>query len=91
MNTGFFQSISGNKSSSRLIGFIVVVIALVFAQEIIYAGLHTNPIELMGVAGAAGTLFITIAGPAMGFLFLQKKTEVKQENNSEPTQIPPQP
>lgn len=88
MKTEFFQSISGNKSSSRLIGFIVVVAALIFAQEIIYAGLHTTPIEFMGTAGAAGTLFITIAGPAMGFLFMQKKTEVKQESNTQSNDTP---
>ena len=79
MKTGFFQSISGNNSSSRLIGFIVICMALIFAQEIIWFGKD----QIMTAAGAAGTIFITIAAPAMAFLFAQKKNEVKQENKDE--------
>ena len=75
MKHSFFQSISGNNSSSRLIGFIVVVSALIFAQEVLYF----SRTDIMVGAAAAGTIFITIAGPAMGFLFIQKKNEVKQE------------
>ena len=33
-------------------------------------------------AAAAGTIFITIAGPAMVFLFNQKKIEVKSDNGN---------
>ena len=77
MKTGFFQSISGNNSSSRLIGFIVVVVALIFAQEVIYFGKQS----VIESAAAAGTIFLTIAGPAMAFLFAQKKNEIKQEKN----------
>ena len=75
MKTGFFQSISGNNSSSRLIGFVVIVVALVFAQEVIWFGRT----EIMMAATAAGTIFLTIAAPAMAFLFVQKKNEKKQE------------
>ena len=77
MKTGFFQSISGNNSSSRLIGFIVVAMALVFAQEVIWFGKS----EIMMAATAAGTIFLTIAAPAMAFLFAQKKQEIKKETN----------
>lgn len=79
MKTSFFQSISGNQSSSRLIGFTVIIIALVFAQEVIYFGRN----DIMMAATAAGTIFITIAGPAMAFLFAQKRNELKQENKNE--------
>lgn len=79
MKTGFFQSISGNNSSSRLIAFIVVIVALIFAQEVIYFGKQS----VIEAATAAGTIFLTIAGPAMAFVFLQKKTEVKQEVKDE--------
>lgn len=79
MKTGFFQSISGNSSSSRLIGFIVIIFALVFAQEVIWFGKE----NIMAAAGAAGTIFLTIAAPAMAFLFAQKKNEVKQEIKDE--------
>jgi len=76
MNNGFFESISGNKSSSRLIGFIVILAGLIFAQEVIWLG----KADIVQSSIAAGTLFITIAGPAMAFLFFQKKNEVKQES-----------
>lgn len=77
MKTGYFESISGNQSSSRVIGFVVVIAALVFAQEVLYFG-RAN---VMTSAAAAGTIFITIAGPAMAFLFMQKKQEIKQEKD----------
>lgn len=77
MKTSFFQSISGNQSSSRLIGFIVIMFALIFAQEVIWFGRN----EIMTAAGAAGTIFLTIAAPAMAFLFAQKKTEVQRESD----------
>ena len=77
MRTGFFESISGNKSSSRLIAFIVIMVALIFAQEVIYFGKD----KVVESAAAAGTIFLTIAGSAMTFMFMQKKTEVKQESN----------
>ena len=79
MKTGFFQSISGNNSSSRLIAFIVVIVALIFAQEVIYFGKQS----VIESAAAAGTIFLTIAGPAMAFVFMQKKIEVKQEVKDE--------
>lgn len=74
---GFFDSVRGNKSSSRLIGFLVIVMALIFAQEVLWFGRD----DVVMAAAAAGTIFITIAGPAMVFLFNQKKTEVKGEHN----------
>ena len=80
MKTGFFESISGNKSSSRLIAFIVIMVALIFAQEVIYFGKD----KVIEAATAAGTVFLTVAGSAMGFMFLQKRTEVKQESNENP-------
>ena len=81
MKTGFFQSISGNNSSSRLIAFIVIVMALIFAQEVIYFGKD----HVIEAAAASGTIFLTIAGPAMAFAFLQKKQEVKQEKDDTTT------
>jgi hypothetical protein len=75
--SGFFESIRGNKSSTRLIGFVVIIIALVFSQEVLWFGRE----DIVQAAIAAGTIFITIAGPAMFFMFEQKKTEVKQEDD----------
>ena len=74
-SNGFFQSISGNNSSSRLIGFIVVVVALAYSGWIIWLG----KADVVQAATASGLLFVTIAGPAMAFMFAQKKSEVIQE------------
>jgi len=74
---GFFQDKHGNKSSSRLAGIIVIVCALIFAQEVLWFGRE----DVVLAAAAAGTIFLTIAGPAMGFLFWQKKTEVEDPDN----------
>jgi methionine synthase II (cobalamin-independent) len=72
---GFFDSVSGNRSSARLGGWTVVMIALIFAQEVIYFGRT----EVALAAAAAGTIFVTIAGPAMIYLWSNKQTEVKHE------------
>ena len=77
METGYCQSQPGRKSSSRLTGFIVVMIALVFAQEVLYIGRA----DVIAAATAAGILFITIAGPAMAFLFAQKRNELNASEN----------
>ena len=75
MKNGFFDSVSGNRSSSRLSGFIVIVAAMLFAQEVIWFGKE----DILTSAIAAGTIFMTIAGPAMLFMFGNKVTEVKHE------------
>lgn len=74
---GYFESLGGNRSSSRLIGFVVVVIALLETNVVLWLGRD----EVVQSAIAAGTLFITIAGPAMAFLFVQKRTEGTQEKH----------
>ena len=79
MKTNFFESISGNKSSSRLIAFIVIMCSLFFTGFVLYSGLKKPESDIMIVTTAAGTLFIQIAGVAMAFLFVQKKQEIKQE------------
>lgn len=76
MKRGFFDSISGNRSSTRLIGFIIIMVALVYAGLILFLGRN----DIVNASVAAGTLFITIGGPAMTFIFWQKKNEVKHES-----------
>lgn len=78
MKNGFFDSITGNKSSSRLIGFIIIIFALLENAAVLWLGKS----EIIQSAIAAGTLFITIAGPAMAFLFFQKGQEIKQEKSN---------
>jgi hypothetical protein len=79
MKNGFFKSISGRDSSTRLIGFVVIIGALLMAEQVLYWGRNSE--NLLLVTTAAGTLFITIAGPVLVWMFNQKKTEVKQEIN----------
>ena len=81
MADGYFRSVGGRKSSSRLIAAFVIFMAIVFAQEVLYFG-RANVVQ---AAAAAGTIFITIGGPSMAFLFMQKKNEidvVKVENST---------
>jgi len=85
MKTGFFQSISGNNSSSRLIAFIVVMISLAFTGFVLWSGLSKDNPDILVTTTAAGTLFLQVAGSAMAFVFIQKKTEVKQEAKNENT------
>jgi len=75
--SGYFESISGNRSSARLIGFIIIVVALVFAQELLIAGISSSE-NLISIATAVGTLFLTIATPTMAYLFANKATEAKR-------------
>ena len=77
MKSSYFESISGNKSSSRLIGFIIIIFALIENCVVLYLGRN----DIVQAAIAAGTLFVTIAGSAMAFLFAQKSQEIKQEKN----------
>ncbi len=77
---GFFQDKHGDKSSSRLVGTVVVVCALIFAQQVLWFGKE----NVVTAAAAAGTIFLTIAGPAMAFLFWQKKTETNDTDNKNP-------
>lgn len=78
MKTGFFQSISGNNSSSRLIGFTVIVYAMLMGFLVLYWGKEGKE-SMIALATAAGVLFTTISGPVFIWLYNQKKTEVKQE------------
>ena len=77
---GFFKSISGRDSSTRLIGFAAIVYAMVMGFLILYWGKDKEESIIM-LSTAAGTFFSMIAGPVFIWMFNQKKTEVKQEKN----------
>ena len=85
--SGFLQTRDGHNSSSRLLGFGVTIWALVLATVMLGYGLFTPPVNLMILATSTGTLFTTIAGPAMIYLFSSKKAEqpVQQPDNSTET------
>ena len=79
MKAGYFKDSQGNNSSSRLIAFIVIIWALIAGGLIVAIKVIQPDADILSMSTASGLLFTTIAGPALAFLFLQKKTEVKQE------------
>ena len=80
MKTGFLQSISGNQSSSRLIGFSVIFSGLLFIiAMVVFCYIH--PDMAISIIGATGAAFALITGPTFIFLYNQKKTELKQETD----------
>lgn len=65
-----------NESSSRLIGFIIVINALALVNfVVIFKILTDKTTDITSLLLAAGGMFIQIAGSAMYFLFKQKKNE----------------
>lgn len=74
MAKGFFQDANGDKSSSRMAGVVVIFYALLLATAVLIFGFIEKS-NVMLTATAAGTLFTTMAGTAMYFLFSQRKNE----------------
>jgi hypothetical protein len=75
----FFQK-GTNDSSSRLFGALIIVNALLLTDFVILFVLLTqDKPNISTLLLSAGGMFVQIAGPAMYFLFKQKKTEVSQE------------
>ena len=74
---GFLQDAKGNDSSTRLLGAIIIIYALLLATAIIILG-AVSGVSILLTATAAGTTFTTIAGPAMLFLFHNKKEELSK-------------
>ena len=71
---GFFEDRFGNKSSSRLVGFISVIYALLQSTLILYFG-HIEGATVVATAAASSANFVAIAGLAMIYLYGNKKTE----------------
>lgn len=72
--TGYFQDHNGNASSSRVLGFIVVIYALVLSTVVLILG-YAEGSKVMLSSAAAGTIFTTIAAPALIYMFNVKKQE----------------
>ena len=79
MKANFLEESNGNKSNSRLMADIAIIAALCFSGMLVYIGSRASGSDIMAIAGAAGLIFTTIAGPSMLFLFSQKKEEGKQD------------
>lgn len=82
MKNGFLQGANGNNSNSRLIADVVIFVALLFAGFILHVGSKMSTPDVMQIATSAGVVFTTIAGPALLFLFAQKKTENDEMKNN---------
>lgn len=75
---GLFRDGKGNASSTRVIGFIAVLYALLQSTLILYLG-HIEGVKVIVTAAASSSNFLAIAGPAMIYLFNNKKEEGKVE------------
>lgn len=62
MKTGFLKSISGRDSSTRLIGFLVILYAMLMGYLVLYWGKEKEE-SIILLSTSAGTLFTMIAGP----------------------------
>lgn len=84
MKNGFFQSISGNNSSSRLYGGAIIAYAMLMTTGICLSiFLIDKPTagDVIAIVGAGVGFFTTVSGTAMIFLVKQKKQELIQEKN----------
>ena len=84
MGTGYWEEEPGIKSNSRMTGSIVIYYALLLVAYVVIAGLHNGETVII-VAASAGTLFTTIAGPSMYFIYKQKQTEADIITKTPPT------
>ena len=81
---GMFTDGQGKTSSSRVISVSIITISLLMAVAIVVVGIiialkndDGSATPLLTSASAAGTLFITMGGASMFFLYNQKKGEIK--------------
>lgn len=77
--TNYFEQSPGNKSSSRLTGFIVIMYALLLSTQVLILGFISGA-PIIIAASAAGTMFTTHAGPAMAYMFLKGREEKSKQN-----------
>lgn len=71
---GFFEGATGNKSTTRLVGFITVMYALLQSTLILAFG-YMDEASVIATAGASSANFMAIAGPAMIYLYTNKSKE----------------
>lgn len=79
--TGFFEEAPGVKSSTRLNIFILLLTGVVQVSAVVGCGLYQfvhsggAAVSLMGVCGAAGTLFSAVIVPCLIWKNIQKPNE----------------
>lgn len=75
MPNGYFDSTQGNKSSTRMFGGGIILYAMVMGLLVLLLGYFTGE-SILALAPIAAATFTGIAGPAMIYMFQQKKNEV---------------
>ncbi len=75
MNNGFFDSTQGNKSSTRMFGGGIILYAMIMGFMVLLLGFFTEE-SILALAPISAATFTGIAGPAMIYMFQQKKNEV---------------
>ena len=80
MNNGFLKSTQGNMSSTRLYGGLIILYGMLMGFLVLFLG-YLMKESILALAPIAAVTFSSIAGPAMIFLFQQKKKEVEKSDN----------
>ena len=86
---GFLKTDKGSWSNSRLIADIIVIWGLVLSTALLIIKVVNSEVNIMEIATAVGVIFASIAGPALAFLFVQKKTESQTKLNENQNPIVP--
>jgi len=81
--TGFFDSISGNSSSARLIGGIIIAIALIISCCLAWWGKD----DVVKGAGAIAIQFPAMTTPVLLYLFKNKQNEIQHEETKHETEL----
>ena len=81
MKTGFFDSVSGNSSSARLISCFIILVGVVFSSILIT---ETNA-TVNEKAAAVGIIWTTIVTPVLVYLRSNKKAEIDHEEVKQET------
>lgn len=78
---GYTEYSPGNKSISRLIAIIVILVAIIDSNILMFYFMSTSRTDMMVLATSVGAIFGAIATPALTYLFFVKKEESKNEKD----------
>ena len=81
MKNGFFDSVSGNSSSARMIGYTIILIALIISGCLAWWGKD----DVVKCAGAIAIQFPAMTTPVLVYLFKNKQDEIAHEEVKQET------
>ena len=81
MKLGPFDALSGNSSSARIYGGVIIGIALVISIFIACVGRD----DVVKLAGAIAIQFPAMTGPVLLYLFKNKQSEIGHEEAKQET------